>query len=140
VPPLPLYVQLKLRAAPGGVKVGVTPRAVGLRLKVRRPLAPPKAYGLQPFKVDAALPAPAPEQLSAACGVLSGGVRATLRIEPRARRTDPPVHVRLTLGSIRPKPELLSEGWAQRPPVVHTRFTTEQRAVLMELFEKPERP
>ena len=71
--------------------------------------------------------------------MLSGGVRATLRIEPRARRTDPP-HVKLTLGSIRPKPELLGEGWAQRPPVVHTRFTTEQRAVLMELFEKPERP
>ena len=132
-------MQLKLSAATGGVKVGVTPRAVGLSLKVQRPLAPPKAYGLQPFKVDAALPAPAPEQLSKACGVLSGGVRATLCIEPRARRTDP-LRVRLTLGSIRPKPELLSEGWAQRPPVVHTRFTTEQRAVLIELFEKPERP
>ena len=132
------YVHLTLRAATGGVKVGVTPRAVGLSLKVRRPLAPPKAYGLQPFKVNAALPAPAPEQLSAACGVLSGGVRATLHIE-RARRTDP-LHVKLTLGSIRPKPELLGEGWAQRPPVVHTRFTTEQRAVLMELFEKSERP
>ena len=133
------YVHLTLRAATGGVKVGVTPRAVGLSLKVRRPLAPPKAYRLQPFKVNAALPAPAPEQLSAACGVLSGGVRATLRIEPRARCMDLP-HVKLTLGSIRPKPELLGEGWAQRPPVVHTRFTTEQRAVLMELFEKPERP
>ena len=66
--------------------------AVRLRLKVLRPLDPPNAYGLQPFKVApasaAALP---PMQLDKACSVRAMGVHATLAMEPAARSGPPHV-------------------------------------------------
>ena len=110
------------------------------KLKVQRPLAPPRPYGLQPYQVTAAPPPPLPAtQLHAACGVCSTGVVAALLVEPAARRGVLP-RIKLQLSSARPLPEALQMGWAQRPPTIHTRFTEEQRALLLELFEKPERP
>ena len=65
-------------------------------------------------------------------------VQATLRVEPGGRRGALP-HVTLQLGVRRAAPELLAKGWAQPAPFVHTRFTAEQKALLLELFENPDR-
>ena len=127
------------------IKVRLRPRcasasdAVRLRLKVLRPLDPPNVYGLQPFKVApasaAALP---PMQLDKACSVRAMGVHATLAVEPAARSGPP--RVKLLLSFTRPRPKLLTLGWAQRPPTVRTMRTSEQKALLVELFERADRP
>ena len=136
------FVRFDLKAVRGGVAAHVrlrTAAPVRVSLAVKRPLAPPKAYGLQPFQVGPAAPTLPSTQLFAVCGVLSGRVQASLLVEPAPRR-GAPARVRLQLASTRPQPQLLTAGWAQRPPVVRTRFTDEQRAMLVELFNKPERP
>ena len=105
----------------------------------RRPLASPSPYGLQPFAVAPAPPSLSPAEMHAACDVRVAGLRALLVVEPAMRRCGP-THVRLRLSTLRPTQQLLASGWAQRPPVVRTVFTSEQRALLIELFEKRDRP
>ena len=134
-------VRLELRVAAGG---GVSARPllcgpVQLRLKVHRPLTPLQAYGLPTFAAAAPTATASVAKLSAVCGVSSAGLQVALRIVADKRRGALP-RVMLQIGSVRPRPELLAKGWAQRPPVLHTRFTQEQRAMLVELFERKDRP
>ena len=133
-------VRLDLAQGSGGVvkallrRTAIAPLRVSV--KAQRPLAPPTPYGLQKFSVTPAAPLLPSAELRAACGVRSTGVRATLSVQAAA---PPRVMLQLAVGA-RAAPELLGKGWAQRPPVVHTRFTAEQKALLVELFERPDRP
>ena len=138
-----LVARLDLRVnSLGVVTAQARPHAscpVRASLVVRRPLAPPRPYGLQPFAVAPAPPSLSPAEMHAACDVQVAGLRALLVVEPAMRHCGP-THVRLQLSTPRQTPQLLASGWAQRPPVVRTVFTSEQRALLIELFERRDRP
>ena len=49
-------------------------------------------------------------------------------------------NVRVTLFSNGRAPPELPRGWAIKPPVVRTRYTPEQKALLLECFDNPQRP
>ena len=44
-----------------------------------------------------------------------------------------------TTAEQRPPPPLVPKGWAIRPPVERSNFTPEQRALLTEIYDRPER-
>ena len=110
-----------------------------LAIRTLRPLVRATEYGLQRFK-------PA---------VLSSEQAAASRAETAPPRAVQPVLVKLgvsgavgggtrvilRIGSVggRLPPPLLERGWAIRPPVEHTRFSAERKALLTELFDKPDR-
>ena len=108
---------------------------VGITLKVKRPLQG-AAYGLGRYSI-----------LPQGTGVASHAeVRAaTGNAKPdghvcAALTVDASGGVSLALRVNRPPLEPLRPGWAIKPPVVRTRYTAEQKALLLECFDDPQRP
>ena len=104
-------------------------------LKVRRPLQGP-TYGLARFSVlpqGVGVASIAEVRVAGGDATPDGSVCAALAIKAGGI-------VRLTLCVNRPPLAPLLKGWAIKPPVVRTRYTNEQKALLLECFNNPQRP
>ena len=104
--------------------------AVDLKLLAIRPLKPLKDYGLQRFQAQRLSRSEATEVRLATSA--SQAVQLGLYMGANAR-------VIVSLQVMRPPPPLLEKGWAIRPPVERSNFTAEQKALLTEIFERPDR-
>ena len=107
---------------------------VGVRMRVARPRAG-RVYGLPKYTV---LPqgtgVASNAEVRAAGNVLTPLVASSLEVEEDGRVS----LSLLALGRARPGP--LAKGWAIKAPVIRTRYTDEQKALLLECFNNPQRP
>jgi hypothetical protein len=108
---------------------------VGATLKVRRPLKGP-AYGQVRYSIlpqGTGVASNAEVRAAAGDAVSDGRVCAGLAVVASGE-------VRVTLRVNRPPLPPLAKGWAIKAPVVRTRYTDEQKALLLECFNNPTRP
>ena len=113
---------------------------VSITLKVNRALRPSKPYGLQPHSALVHHTTPTAQKHAAETGAVK---QVTLSLVLRIsadNASGPPTCVigaSLTTHAVRPPPALPSAGWAIRPPQERARYTAEQKAYLIELYNWP---
>ena len=128
-------VTLTLRNSSGAVTSSLTvARDVSTTLKVLRPLAPDKPYGLQEHRALVHNRTEAAQQC-AACTEISARVGLVLKVGLDGHGA-PRVESSLDLKAFK-RPPLLEHGWAVRPPQERTRRSAEQRSFLVELYDWP---
>ena len=115
------------------------PTPIALSIKVLRPLLLSKPYGLQRHSGVVQHQTPAARENAAATGVVRQ-VSVSLPIESSVS-ADGAVWFRARVSfkvhAVRPPPPCLAAGWAIRPPADRARYTSEQIAYLLELFDWP---